>query len=314
MSWLVVTPARNEADRLPAVARALAEQRRQVIGLWVVVDDGSTDGTADAVPRNLPFQVHVLRRDNSGGLLGASEFAAFLAGAETGLQLLPDADRVMKLDADVLLAPDYFDVLAPVAGAAALVSGRVEQRGESTRGDFTRGALKAYSRAGFDIIRDLPVALGWDVLDEVALRLAGYDVAVVPAAIATVSRRTGSSEGVLAGRRRAGVVSRWTGYHWAYFGLRLARFAFRRPFVIGSVAMAYSWATAGAGPFSAELRRAKRSSQVSRLRNAVVLGRGSRSARRTRASSARSAPSRTHADPVAPMDVDVRADVVDLSA
>lgn len=269
MSWLVVTPARNEADRLPVLAASLTRQQPGVVGQWVIVDDGSSDGTAESIPADLPFPVHIVRRDNSGGMRGGSPFSAFLAGAQEGLQLLPDTERVLKLDADVVIADDYLAELAAMPLDVGLVGGFLDQPGEEARPGHVRGALKAYNRAAFDLLLTVQPALGYDVLDEVLLRSKGMEVVVVPTARATVSRVTGSSEGVLSGRRRAGVVSRWSGYHPLYFALRLLRYAVRPPYVVGSVVMFWSWLTAGAGPYPAELRAAQRREQVALMRRAL---------------------------------------------
>lgn len=262
MSFLVVTPARNEAARLPALAASLAAQAPGLIGLWVVVDDGSTDGTADCLPE-LPFPVEVVRRRNAGGLAGGSAFSAWRHGAEHGLTLLPDADRVLKLDADVVLDPGHLVALA--RRPEALVGGVLTGPGEVHRDDYTRGPLKAYDRRAYAVVADLPTAVGFDVMDEVAVRAAGLDVRVVPDATATVTRLTGSSEGLLRGRVRGGRVSRWTGYSAPYFLARLLRHLVRRPYVVGAVAMLWGYLTAGPGPWPVALKRALRDEQRARL-------------------------------------------------
>ena len=268
MTWLLVTPARNEAANLPLLAASLrAQTRAEVIGQWVVVDDGSTDGTATAVdPASMPFPVEVLRRERAGGgLRGGAAFRSFMAGAEHGLALLPDADRVCKLDADMQLAPDYVEQLLAVP-PAALIGGIITSWRDREHVFHVRGALKAYDRPAFEIVRALPVALGLDLIDEVAIRHAGMTVRAITSAHAVESRRTGSSEGMLEGRRRGGIVARWTGYHPVYFALRLLRSTFRKPYVIGAAAMAYGYARAEPSPYPAELRRAHRREQSARLR------------------------------------------------
>ena len=267
MSWLIVTPARNESERLPGLAASLAAQAPGLVGLWVVVDDGSTDGTAGvATSLDLPFPVHVLTRDNSGGLGRASEFDAFRAGADEGLTRLPDAVRVMKVDADLRLAPDHLARLAEVPLDVGLCGGRLTGLAEVEQSTYVLGGLKAYSRAAYDVVRGLPSALGWDVADEVAIRLAGMEVRVVPGATATTSRRTGASEGLLEGRRRNGVLSRWLGYHPLYFALRVVRFVFRKPFGLSAVALVRGYVSAGPSPYPPELRAAFRAAQVAKLR------------------------------------------------
>jgi hypothetical protein len=269
MSWLVVTPARNEAHRLPHLARSLAEQPAGIIGHWLVVDDGSTDGTAECLPADLPFPVTVIPRVNDGGLARGSAFGAWRFGVDRGLALLPDATRVLKVDADVVLDRTCFAEL-DTAGECGLVGAVIVGANEVLRRDYTRGPVKSYSRAAYDVVRELPTAVGFDVIDEVAVRNADMSVRLVPTAHATVTRETGSSEGLLRGRHRGGIVARWTGYHPVYVLLRLLRYVGRRPYLLGSLATAWGWATAGAGPYPRELKRALRREQSGRLRQLVL--------------------------------------------
>jgi glycosyltransferase involved in cell wall biosynthesis len=265
--WLLVTPARNERDRLPQLAASLAAQTVQPLGLWVIVDDGSDDGTAECVdPADMPFDVAVLQRSNTGGLLGASERVAFGDGVAFGLGKLPDAERILKIDADLVLAPDHFAALTQIPADVGVIGGVIADVADRSLSHHVRGGLRAYNRAAWEISDSIPVALGWDVLDEVAIRAAGLSIRVVPDAIATSARRTGTSEGVLRGRRRAGVVARWTGYHPAYFALRLLRYAAKRPIGIGALVMLWAYVRAGTGPFAPELKRAQRAEQTARLR------------------------------------------------
>jgi glycosyltransferase involved in cell wall biosynthesis len=270
MAWLIVTPARNETARLPDLATSLAAQREGDIACWVVVDDGSTDGTAELAERlRVPFRMLVVRRQNSGGLGQASEFKAFCEGVDAGLLEVPDVERVMKCDADLRLSSDHLAILREVPSSVGLCGGVLTSLAELEQRTYVLGGLKAYTPAAYEVVRKLPAALGWDVLDEVAVRGAGMDVLVVPRATAWTSRRTGSSEGLLAGRRRNGVISRWVGYHPVYFSLRLVRMVFRKPFLIGALELLRGYATAGPGPHPAALRDAMRAQQAAKLRELV---------------------------------------------
>lgn len=261
--WLLVTPAQNEARNLPALAGSLVSQIGGWQGMWVVVDDASTDGTDGTYESllPLPFPSMLHRRPSSLGLAGGGAFRAFLDGAEVGLEAMPEATAVMKLDADMVLRPDFLAQLGGAGRDAGVFGGVVMGRGERVRRGYIHGGIKAYSRESFEIVRRLPPATGFDVIDQVAVAQAGLRTRVVATAVASSRRETGSSVGRLTGRRRAGRMARWTGYHPVYFAGRLTRWAARRPFGVGALAMAYGWATAGAGPFPPELRHAHSAQQ-----------------------------------------------------
>jgi dolichol-phosphate mannosyltransferase len=267
VSWLVVTPAFNEAGRLPAQAVSLVAQTHSLIGLWVVVDDGSHDGTATCVDWGaLPFPALLVHRQNSGGLAAGSELLAFREGVQRGLELLPDATRIMKLDADLMLAPDYFSRLSRVDRKdVGLLGGRVSGPGELSLSHHLAGGVCAYTPPAYAMAVALPVALGWDVLDQVAVRRAGLLVHIDGNAVATTSRVTGGSRGLLRGRYRKGIASRWSGYHPAYLAIQVLVHLVRAPFLAGGLALLWGYVSAGPGPFDPELKAFHRREQRARL-------------------------------------------------
>lgn len=104
--WVtIVIPARNESARLPDLLRSLAELRypdREI----VVVDDGSSDGTADVAAE---FGVRVIRvADTEPGWVGKS-FACWIGAHATS------GDWLLFTDADTVHAPDS---LGRAVGAA----------------------------------------------------------------------------------------------------------------------------------------------------------------------------------------------------
>ena len=136
----VVLPCLNEAGALPGVLAALPEGYRAL-----VVDNGSTDGSAEIAAR---LGATVLHEPRPG----------YGAAVHTGLETAT-SDIVCFLDADGSLDPAELPALvAPVlAGAADLAVGR--------RVPVARGAWPWHARAGNLLLSRLLRGRGLDVHD-----------------------------------------------------------------------------------------------------------------------------------------------------
>jgi cellulose synthase/poly-beta-1,6-N-acetylglucosamine synthase-like glycosyltransferase len=95
----VVVPARDEADQIGGCLAALLDQRGVPDMRVVVVDDGSTDGTAERVPADPRVRV-LTASPPAPGWLGKPNACA------QGAAAAGDADLLVFLDADVRLVPD----------------------------------------------------------------------------------------------------------------------------------------------------------------------------------------------------------------
>ena len=117
MKLIIQIPCFDEADQLPAT---LADLPRELPGFdeveWLVIDDGSTDGTVDVARANGVH--HVVRLTNNKGLA-----AAFQAGLDACLKL--GADVVVNTDADnQYYGGDIAKLVGPIlAGNADMVVG-----------------------------------------------------------------------------------------------------------------------------------------------------------------------------------------------
>lgn len=117
MKLIIQIPCLNEAEHLPA---ALADLPREVDGFdtveWLVVDDGSTDGTAEVARRH--GADHVVRLPYNQGLA-----RAFMAGLHACLEA--GADVIVNTDADNQYdATSIPDLVAPIlSGGAQIVVG-----------------------------------------------------------------------------------------------------------------------------------------------------------------------------------------------
>ncbi len=117
MKLIIQIPCLDEEETLPGV---LAQLPRELDGFdaieWLVIDDGSSDGTVEAARRN--GADHIVRLTNNKGLA-----AAFQAGLDAALKL--GADVVVNTDADdQYSADDIPKLVAPIlAGRADMVVG-----------------------------------------------------------------------------------------------------------------------------------------------------------------------------------------------
>jgi glycosyltransferase involved in cell wall biosynthesis len=110
LRYVLITPARNEADFIELTLKSVVAQAAPPVK-WVIVNDGSTDGTEDIVRKYAEchpwidlVEMPERRERHFGG-----KAAAVNAGRERVAGL--DYDVIGNLDADVSFEPDYFEFL-----------------------------------------------------------------------------------------------------------------------------------------------------------------------------------------------------------
>ena len=110
MNYVLITAARNEAAMIKATIESVVAQTVRPVR-WVIVDDGSTDGTSDIVEAYLSGHewIELLRRPPRQHRTFAGKVHAFNAGFERVASLQPDL--VGNLDADISFSPDHFEFL-----------------------------------------------------------------------------------------------------------------------------------------------------------------------------------------------------------
>jgi poly-beta-1,6-N-acetyl-D-glucosamine synthase len=259
-SYVLVTPARNEAANIGRTVAAVRAQSRPPLR-WVIVDDGSSDSTADLAQEHAAGVdwITVIRR--SAG--GAADFVSKVNAFRAGLTSLDGVDYgfVGNLDADISVDNDYFDrVLAAFAARPrlGLAGGHVVEEFDGRRvpqrisANSVAGAVQLFRRQAFvDIGGMRPLRLGGeDSVAEILARMHGWEVATL------FDLKVRHHGRVLGGRRRAPAA--WFNRGMVYRTLRydplfqLAMSGYRAvaqpPYVISGTAML-------AGYLSATMRR-----------------------------------------------------------
>lgn len=155
------TPLRNEIANIERLFAAV-EAQNYTIAIWVIVENGSTDGSREDLARRIPpanvEMLVVLNEDTDGGAyaLGAKYARLVNRGFEEirARVNLEDRDLIGILDADSFPDPDYYSKLAsafeanPMLGIASGKSLDMMDGSESLHAkDWVRGSCRLWSGA-----------------------------------------------------------------------------------------------------------------------------------------------------------------------
>jgi cellulose synthase/poly-beta-1,6-N-acetylglucosamine synthase-like glycosyltransferase len=285
--YVLATAAYNEAHRIGATLRAVAAQTCRPVS-WVVVSDGSTDGTDDVVrafAEDAPF-VSLLRVEKSR----KHDFGAKVHALRKAFEHLSalSYDFLGVLDADVSFAPDYFEELFrhfdadPRLGVAGgNVIQQVDGRAIPRIKDFSTvaGAVQMLRRECFEQTGGLPVLRygGEDAAMEIAARMHGWSTQTFPELEVLHDGLVGAGAG---GRTRArfkwGRANFALGYHPLYQVARAVNRTREKPYVVGSLAELLGYAVGRLEDkrpsVDAELVRHLRGEQLDRLRSLLTRG------------------------------------------
>jgi glycosyltransferase involved in cell wall biosynthesis len=246
MRYVVITPVRNEAEFIERTIQSMIAQSAKPTE-WIIVNDGSTDKTAEIVAKytaEQPWIRLVNRADRGIRQRGKGVIEAFYDGFNRLAS--HDYDIIVKLDGDLSFDPTYFEALLgefasnPQLGIAG---GGVYERlkGENwvldASRDHVRGPTKLYRRTCFEAIGGLVASLGWDGVDEWKALMLGWEVRSFLKLKVFHYRYTGAATGGLKNRVELGYGAHYMGYHPFFIIARGIRHMFRRPYLIGGMTM-----------------------------------------------------------------------------
>lgn len=149
---LVIVPTYNEVDSIGEVAERLFASVGDGVSL-LVVDDGSPDGTADAV-RELargPHDIHLIERTGKQGL-GTAYVAGFAWAIERGYNVVVEMDADLSHDpADARRLIEALDAADLAIGSRYVPGGRIENWSRVRRWLSSAGNLYARMWLGFSV-------------------------------------------------------------------------------------------------------------------------------------------------------------------
>ncbi len=254
-SYVLVTPARNEAKFLEGTIKSVIAQTVRPLR-WVIVSDGSTDGT-DEIVKDYVRQhdwIELVRMPERTERNFAGKAFAFRAG-EARVADLP-YEVIANLDADITFRSDYFEFLLGKLAAdpklGVVGTPYVETTGETFDFRFTSiehvsGACQVFRRECFEAIGGYaPVKLGTiDCIAVISARMNGWKTRTFRDLVCLHHRKTGTAQqSVWRAGVKTGEMDYAMGNHPLWQLFRTLYQMTRRPFLLRGLAIGYGYLTA----------------------------------------------------------------------
>lgn len=262
--YLLVTPAKNEEQNLPEVSKSVIGQKLKP-ALWIIVDDGSTDGT--------PFILEDLQAKcswiQSIRLPPRSRDITFhysyvcKQGFDYALEYCRknniEFEYIGLLDADTVLEENYFvKLLAEFEkdNSLGIVSGGIyyDTNGklslEVTTKNLPRGTGRIWKKECFLETGGYQVEPSPDSISNIKAFLRGWRIMQCVDVVQIQKRKTSAANGLWNGYLKNGWMAYYLGKNPFIALLNVLYFSVRSPYYTG---VAYCW-----GYFGSAIRREKK--------------------------------------------------------
>jgi biofilm PGA synthesis N-glycosyltransferase PgaC len=250
VKYVVITPVRDEQNHIEATIRSVCGQTMRPAH-WVIVDDGSTDGTPGLLDRYAAqvSWIQVVHRPNrgfrkSGGGVVEAFYDGYGAVRDEGWEF------IVKLDGDLSFSDDYFercfehfgcDPQLGIGGGGIYHEIEGALRLEVNPRFHVRGATKIYRKACWEAIGGLVQAPGWDTIDELKANMLGWRSYSFVDLRLVHHRLTGMADGLWRDRVKHGLACYVAGYHPLFLAASCLYRLKQRPYIVGSVAVGWGF-------------------------------------------------------------------------
>jgi glycosyltransferase involved in cell wall biosynthesis len=280
MKYVLITPAHNEDKFIRKTLESMVAQTA-LPERWVIVDDGSTDRTAEIVESysHQYLWIEFVRRERRVRRDFAGKVYAFTAGLER-IQTLP-FDIVGNLDGDVSFDPGYLEFLIQkfaddpklgVAGTPFTEDGGYDTARDSFEGEnHVAGGCQLFRRQCFeDVGGYIPNPSGGiDWIAVTTARMKGWKTRSFPGKRFHHYRSLGSAEkSTIAASFSYGEKDYYLGNSPVWQLLRVIYRTFKGPLDGVALLAGYCWAAIRRinRPISRELMRFHRKEEMAKLR------------------------------------------------
>jgi glycosyltransferase involved in cell wall biosynthesis len=285
MKYVLITPAHNEEDFLEKTFASVVAQTT-LPKRWVIVDDGSTDRTAEIVQDYArQFQwIELVQRLERQDRNFAGKAHAFNAGFERVRSL--EFDVIGNLDADISFERDYFEFLLSkfeefprlgVAGTAMREANYDPIKDSFYHDSDVFGACQLFRRECFEEVGGY-TPIKWGGIDWIAVRTArlkGWQTRSFFDKLFYHHRPMGATESTTwKARFDYGRKDYFLGNHPFWQVFRVGYQMLKPPYVVGGLLLlsgyCYSFASRMRRPVAPELLRFHRREQLERLKRLVL--------------------------------------------
>lgn len=281
LTYVLITPARNEAQFIELTLQSVVAQTIRPLK-WVIVSDGSTDGTDDLVLKYAAAHpwIELVRMPERHERHFAGKIHAFNAGYARVKEL--EYDVVASLDGDISFDPEYFAFLLGKLAADPILGlvGTPFKDGPNEIYDYrfvniehVSGACQVFRRECFaEIGGYVPVQGGGvDFVAVTTARMKGWKTRTYTDKICQHHRVMGTAQhGELRAKFRAGAKDYALGNHPLWQLFRTFYQMTKKPFFLGGLMLVsgYTWSLVRGvkRPVSDELVAFCRREQMSRLK------------------------------------------------
>ncbi|MGO9863406.1 MAG: glycosyltransferase [Terriglobales bacterium] len=280
LTYVLITPARNEAAFIEQTIKSVVNQTVRP-ARWVIVSDGSTDGTDEIVKANAADHpwIEFVRMPERTERHFAGKVYAFNAGYARVKEL--NYDVIGNLDADITFDEDYFDfLLNKFAGNPQLgVAGTPFREGSRqydyrfTSVEHVSGACQLFRRECFEEIGGYtPIKTGGiDLVAGINARMKGWQTQTFLEMSCFHHRKMGTAKhNALKNAFHGGFTDYTHGCNGVWQFFRCTYQMTRPPFVIGGILClsGFVWGavTRTEKVVSLDLIRFRKAEQMQRLR------------------------------------------------
>ena len=282
--YVIITPARNEAANIERTIRSMVDQSLRPLK-WVIVSDGSTDGTDDIVKRYLAEHAWIeLERCPERT---ERHFAAKVNAFNVGRARLKgvEYDLLGSMDADISFERDHFEFLVTkfsedpklgLAGTCFKEEG-MEYDFRFSSVEHVSGALQLFRRECFDEIGGyVPVKGGGiDVIAVWSARARGWKTRTYTECFYRHHRKMGTAkDGMVKVKFKDGQKDYALGGHPLWEIFRMFYQMTKAPLIFGGCALGLGYFLSAIRrverPMPPELVRFRRADQMQRLKTRLL--------------------------------------------